>query len=407
MHLCKDGDNMEVKRLLFVGWYPNNVEKYKNVFFRNLIFAIADLGIDCTVISPVSYMRYKKRIVTIPLEEYQETPSGNKVKVYYPRIFSASSKQIGKYNTEKLTERLFENGAIRQAVKLKSKGIAFDAVYGHFFLYGGLAAIKIGRKLKCPSFVAFGECDYESQIQKTYGDLTIKDIDGLSGVISVSSKNARKLDELGIFKDIPVITAPNAVDKSLFKKMDKYECRIKLDLPIDKFIVGFVGGFIERKGDKRLLEAVNKLDEVYVAFAGVPGNDDVSPSGEKVLMCKPLAHEDIPVLLNAVDVFCLPTLSEGSCNAVAEALSCGVPVISSDLPFNDDVLNFDNSIRINPNSVEEIRDSILKLKNDESFRDSIANRGYSDSIILDINNRADKIYKFMNQVCQRGHDDKN
>lgn len=386
---------MENKKILFTGWYPNPVEKYKNVFFQNLIFAIADIGINCTVISPVSYMRYRKKINMIPRETVHTTPAGNKVRVIYPRVFSASSKQIGFYNTEKLTEKWFEDGAIKAAKKIKKAGEIFDAVYGHFFLYGGLAAIKIGRLLKIPSFVAFGECDYESQVQKTYGDLTSKDIEGLAGVISVSTKNAKKLDELGIFRDIPVIIAPNAVDHQLFRKLDRKECREKLNLPLDKFIVGFVGGFIQRKGDKRLLEAINTIDDAYVVFAGVPGNGDVPPSGERVLFCGPLEHEQVPVLLNAVDVFCLPTLSEGSCNAVAEALSCGVPVVSSNLSFNDDVLNDNNSIRIDPNSVDEIRQALILLKENISVRRELGNKGFQDSQELSIHRRAKKILDFI------------
>lgn len=383
------------KKYLFVGWYPNPVEQYKNVFFQNLIFALADSGNECTVISPVSYMRYTKRICMIPNEVYQTTPGGNKVKVYYPKVFSASSKQIGPFNTELITERLFEAGALRIAKKLAQENEKYDVVYGHFFLYGGLAAIKVGRLLNIPSFVAFGECDYESQVQATYGDLKPKDIEGLSGVISVSTKNAKRLDALGIFKDIPVIIAPNAVDHHLFKKLDKEECRKKIGLPLDKFIVGFVGGFIERKGDKRLLEAVNQLEDVYLAFAGV-GN--VPPSGDRVLFCKPLKHEDVPVLLNAVDIFCLPTLSEGSCNAVAEALSCGIPVISSNLEFNDDILNDENSIRINPSSVLEIRDAISLLKENPKVRDNVAQEGYITSQGLSIEQRANKISHFISHV---------
>ena len=67
----KDLQNKGIKRILFVGWYPNNIEKYKNVFFQNLIFSIADSGIECTVISPVSYVRYRNKISLIPKEEYQ------------------------------------------------------------------------------------------------------------------------------------------------------------------------------------------------------------------------------------------------------------------------------------------------------------------------------------------------
>lgn len=391
-----------MKHVLFIGWYPNPIDKYKNVFFQNLIYEMARQGVDCTVISPVSVMKYREKIVKIPYHIEEDLGEGVFVHTYYPKTFSASSKAIGKFNTEVISERLFEASASYTAKKL-SNNKAFDAVYGHFFLYGGLAAIKIGRSLSIPSFVAFGECDYESQIQETYGDLQPKDINGLSGVISVSAKNAKKLEELGIFRDIPVIIAPNAVDQSLFYKMDKNKCRSTMGLPFDKFIVGFVGGFIERKGDKRLLEAANQIDDVYLAFAGVGDNP---PSGERVLFCKPLEHDLVPVFLNSIDVFCLPTLSEGSCNAVAEALACGVPVVSSNLSFNDDVINDNNAVRINPKSVSEIRNAISLLKNDKNKRERIAKKGYSDSQKYSISARAKTIQDFMSNIVRK-HNDEN
>ena len=83
---------MERRRILFVGWYPNTVEKYLNVFFRNLIYAIADQGVECTVISPVSATRYRTQIGAIPSHYVETTPNGSKVEVYYPRYLSASSR---------------------------------------------------------------------------------------------------------------------------------------------------------------------------------------------------------------------------------------------------------------------------------------------------------------------------
>ena len=346
-------------------------------------------------------MKYREKIGEIPYHIEEDLGEGVFVHTYYPKTFSASSIAIGKFNTEIISERMFEASASYTAKKL-SKKISFDAVYGHFFLYGGIAAIKIGRTLNIPSFVAFGECDYESQIQETYGDLQLKDINGLSGVISVSTKNAKKLEELGIFHDIPVMVAPNAVDQSLFYKMDRNKCRTIMGLPFDKFIVGFVGGFIERKGDKRLLEAANQIDDVYLAFAGVGDNP---PSGERVLFCKPLEHDLVPVFLNSIDVFCLPTLSEGSCNAVAEALACGVPVVSSNLSFNDDVLNDNNSVRINPKSVSEIRNAISLLKNDKNKRERIAYKGYSDSQKCSISERAKTIQDFISNIVREKNDE--
>lgn len=384
-----------MRNILFVGLYPNPNEKYRNVFYQNLIFAMAEQGIRCTVISPVSVMRHKTKIKRIPKRTVDVTPRGAKVDVYYPRVFSASSIQIGSFNTELLSERWFESGAMKVAKKLIKRGEKFDAVYGHFFLFGGLAAIKIGNRFNLPSFVAFGECDYESQVQKTYGDLTSKDVKGIGGVIAVSTKNANVLRGKPIFDGVPMIIAPNSVNHELFNVKDKQECRKQLGLPSDKFIVGFVGGFIDRKGDKRLLEAVNQIDDVYLAFAG---KGDNPPQGERVLFCKPLKHEDVSILLNAVDVFCLPTLSEGSCNAVVEAMSCGVPVISSDLAFNDDVLTDKNSIRVDPTSVSEIRDAILKLKTDVDFCNSIKTQSLARAKDLNITTRAKNILAFMEKV---------
>lgn len=379
----------KINRILFVGMYPNEADQYLNAFFQNLIFAMADNGIECTVISPVSITKYGKKIAMIPKEKWDITPNEKRVKVFFPRYISASAKKIGSFNTRIITEYNFQKCAVKAAVKLKER---YDAVYGHFILDGGLAAVKVGKKLKIPSFFAYGECDYESQVKAYYRELTAKDLIGLKGVISVSSKNTNELRQLAVFEKIPIFTSPNAANSTIFFKKDKRECRKKMGLDEDKFIVGFVGGFINRKGDKRLLCAINQLENIYVAFAG---KGDDPPSGERVLFCKSLPHEDIADFLNAVDVFALPTLSEGSCNAIAEAMACGLPVVSSDLPFNYDLLNNNNAILINPNSVDELKCAINELYVNSEYRTSLENASLEVAKELEIHVRAKSIVAFM------------
>lgn len=383
-----------MKNALFIGLYPNEIDKSRNVFFRNIIYAIADMGIKCTVISPVSITNYRTKVFKIPFKNTEVTPAGKKIEVYRPRYISASSRNLGFFNTIHISEKLFEGVAIKTAKRL---GGTFDFVYGHFFLYGGLAAVRIGNLLNIPSFVAYGECDFESQVRCHFGSLTPKHIKGLTGVVAVSTKNANELKGEKIFDDIPMIIAPNATDKSKFYVKNKSECRKELGLPQDKFVVGFVGGFIPRKGDKRLLEAVNAIDGVYVAYAG---RGDNPPSGEKVLFCSSLEHEQVCTFLNAVDIFCLPTLNEGSCNAVVEAMSCGKAIISSDLPFNYDALNSENSILVNPNSVDEIRDAIQKLHEDENLRNKLEKKALLDSAKFTIEKRAENILDFICDCCK-------
>ena len=250
----------------------------------------------------------------------------------------------------------------------------------------------MGKYLGIPSFIAYGECDFETQVRQTYGYPKEEQLKWLTGIISVSSKNTKELRDLGIAKGVPIITAPNSTDLKLFYKKNMSECRKILGLPQDKFIVGFVGGFIERKGDKRLLEAVNQIDGAYVAFAGRGNNP---PAGEKVLFCKALNHEVVSDFLNAIDVFCLPTLSEGSCNAIVEAMACGCPIISSDLPFNDDALDDTNSIRIDPNSVEDIKHAIEKLKEHSEIREELSKQSLEKAKEFEIGQRADRILNFI------------
>ena len=384
-----------IKKILFVGFYPNEKEPYLRSFFRELICGMADLGMECTVIAPVSVTHYGREILEIPRLDEDITRKGNRIRVFHPRYVSFSSVSIGKFNTEHFSERVFEDAAWKQVRALNE---SFDCVYGHFFLYGGLAAVRIGRALDIPAFLAYGECDFESQVYRTYGMPAKKQLSGLSGIVSVSTKNTKELNALGIVPGVPILTEPNAVDETLFFKQDRAACRQKLGIPLEPFVVGFVGGFIERKGDKRLLKAAQPLEDVFLAFAG---KGDDPPGGERVLFCKPLRHEDVCTFLNAIDVFCLPTLSEGSCNAVAEAMACGCAIISSRLPFNDDVLTDRNSIRIDPSSVEEIREAILLLKENRSLREALSEQALIDSHSHTISNRARSILGFLKECGEQ------
>ncbi|MBK8269451.1 MAG: glycosyltransferase family 4 protein [Planctomycetes bacterium] len=51
-----------------------------------------------------------------------------------------------------------------------------------------------------------------------------------------------------------------------------------------------------------------------------------------------LSQERIAMMLNAADLFGLASSSEGWCNAVAESLACGCPVVATDVGGNAEVL---------------------------------------------------------------------
>ena len=100
-------------KILFVGMYPDNVNPYRNVFFRNLIYAMADKGVECTVVSPVPITKYRRRTKLIPKKITDQSLKGNKIEIYYPRYISLSSKRILSFNTGIWSEKLF-NRAVKK-----------------------------------------------------------------------------------------------------------------------------------------------------------------------------------------------------------------------------------------------------------------------------------------------------
>lgn len=378
-------------RGLFIGSYPNVKEPFRSVFFRELIYALADLGVECHVISCVPMINREGINRGIPDYTEEMTTQGNRIFVYYPKFLSFSAKQIGKFNTMYFTQRNIEKATLSTVKSIKCD---FDFVYGHFFLGGGLTAANVGRKLNIPAYIAYGECSFETEIAAKY-NIQKKDMKGVHGIIAVSSANKKDIENREFAADIPVELALNSIDEKIFHVMDRTECRAKLGIPQEQFVIGFVGYFIERKGAYRLWKACCDLDDVKMAFAG---QGPLAPGEKNVVFCKPLKHEDIPVFLNAVDVFVLPTQNEGCCNAIIEAMACGKPIISSNLPFNWDLLTEKNSILIDPNSIEQIAEAVSTLRDQPKLRESMINETLNIVKELTLHARAKKILSFIKRT---------
>ena len=78
-------------------------------------------------------------------------------------------------------------------------------------------------------------------------------------------------------------------------------------------------------------------------------------------------------------------------------MPCGLPVISSDREFNWDVLNADNSIMVNPESVEEIVEAIAELRDNVIRRKQLSNEAIKTAAKLTIEERARKIIEFVEE----------
>jgi len=271
-----------------------------------------------------------------------------------------------------------------------------DALYGHFFTPAGVCAARLGREFGISSFAAFGESTPWSIHNFGIGRIR-REISSLAGIISVSSANKELLLELKLAPSEKIEVFPNGVQAASFYPRSKRAAREKFGFPPHDFIISYVGQFSDRKGVLRLAEAADGIPGVSVAFAG---SGDLMPSMKNCIHRGKVKPDDIPDFLSAADTFVLPTINEGCSNAIVEAMACGLPIISSDMPFNRDILDQDNAILINPLDIRQIRAAIVTLFENPELRERMSRSSLLKAQRMKVDDRANKILAWMKERAQ-------
>jgi glycosyltransferase involved in cell wall biosynthesis len=103
--------------------------------------------------------------------------------------------------------------------------------------------------------------------------------------------------------------------------------------------------------------------------------------------------------LSAADVFVLPTLKEGCSNSVLEALFCGLPIVSSDLPFNHTILDDQVAILADPYDVRAITQAIVSLIDSPERRQEMGEAALRKSKSFRLADRASNVLAFLQGLC--------
>jgi teichuronic acid biosynthesis glycosyltransferase TuaC len=355
-------------------------------FVLPLVEEMVNSGVNCTVIAPFSITNsFIRRYSYEKKYELATTNEGNKYEVYRPRYISFSRLKIFGFSLS----TYFHRQAIERALeKIKRP----DVIYAHFW-NSAVESYKYAAKFDLPLFVAAGE-EYLPELE-----LSAKKVKSfykfIKGVICVSSVRKYEILEKKLVDPNLCGIFVNGVDLTLFNRLNKTNCRHRLGFSETDFIICFVGQFVERKGAMRLSKSIDLLNDQSVKSVFI-GSGQLEPRCDGILFKGRLPHDEISLYLNACDVFVLPTLNEGCSNAVIEAMACGLPVISSDRPFNADILNAGNSILVDPMNVDEIACSIKRLKDDEILREKLSNGAFLSARTLSIKKRAEEILNFIN-----------
>jgi glycosyltransferase involved in cell wall biosynthesis len=202
----------------------------------------------------------------------------------------------------------------------------------------------------------------------------------LDGLISISNTIRNELLELDIDPS-KIISIPNGVDAECFKPESKEgKRRLRSDLRLkDQFTVLFVGEIVPRKQPHLILKALElsaRLQEsVQFVFVG-PVNDvdygeSFLASVNKISGKASVQWVDFSSkpedYYGAADVFVLPSSNEGMSNAILEAMASGLPIISTNVSGNDELVQHrKNGLLLEDENIpKQLVDILLMLSSDE------------------------------------------
>ena len=237
---------------------------------------------------------------------------------------------------KKLGEKHFK--AAEKMINLNN--IEFDLIHSHFTWSAGYVGAKLKEKYDMPFVVtAHGYDIYDLPFKDDEWKQKIEYVLNTADcIITVSNSNLRCIEKLDV--DTPVKVIPNGFNDKIFHPMNSEECRKTLNLPIDKKIILTVGNLAEVKGHKYLIEAMSEIVKhrkdvlcIIVGSGKLKGKLEKQIKNlnlknyVKLVGGKP--HNEIPIWMNACDVFVLPSLNEGNPTVMFECLGCGKPFIGT------------------------------------------------------------------------------
>lgn len=376
---------MKKEICIITNGYPTK-EDPVYAFIQPLVREMADAGAACTVIAPQSITNQAKlHKQKRPYRWIDVTEHGNEIVIYQPEFISCSNLKLFGIN---ISTQL-RDAAIERC--FRKEKLHPDILYAHFWDCG-IVAGKISQINHISVYVATGES--KIRVREYYSQRKIdKYLPSIKGVIAVSTKNLEESRNLDLLRFAPkTCVLPNAINPNEFYCIPKEEARRMLGFAPNEKIVIFVGAFCHRKGVLRVVEAVEKLDGVKLILIG---SGEQTPQSDRILFSGKVPHNELVKYLNAADVFALPTLAEGCCNAIVEALACGVPVVSSNLPFNFDILNDSNSIMINPESVDEISEALNEIFAKRDIQNALVSGAKETGKTLNIFHRCKSVLDMM------------
>jgi glycosyltransferase involved in cell wall biosynthesis len=200
---------------------------------------------------------------------------------------------------------------------------------------------------------------------------------------AITTPSLRWQRRIGELFGVQATVVPYVLDTNLFSPVGRDEARASMEIPSDSFVLGFSAkasaDAFGRKGIDLFAEVVAAAASVWpditVLLIGT-GWDQLASSlratGTRVVHRSPVRSEDTASLYPAMDVFLCTAREEGGPCTVLEAMSCGVPVVTTDVGHVPELItDGERGFIIEERKAEHFIRAIRHLREDEALRQNV------------------------------------
>ncbi|MHB1145675.1 MAG: glycosyltransferase [Thiobacillus sp.] len=342
----RTADSNRIDLVVFSALFPSAARPGAGLFIRERMFRVAQHR-PLAVVSPQPWFPGQSLIRLLrpgyrPQAPALEIQQG--IRVYHPRFLSLPGL-LRRFDGWSMALASF--GLMR---KLKRQGARL--IDAHFAYPDGEAATRLGRWLELPVTLTLRGTEVPHSRNPVLRPRLARTLKAAVRVFTVSGSLRRLAIELGAAADKTEVVG-NGVDIRIFHPVDHIAARARFNLPDSAKVLITVGGLVERKGMHRVIDCLPALlgrhpDLHYlIVGGGSPEGDNRAELAAQVVrlgldgrvhFLGALPPDELKWPLSASDVFVLATRNEGWANVFLEAMACGLPVVTTDVGGNAEVV---------------------------------------------------------------------
>jgi len=241
----------------------------------------------------------------------------------------------------------------------------------NFWLYPeGYATVAVARRLGIPSVIGSIGSDLNRYVDPASRWLTRLAMKRATFVVTKSEHLRQRAIQIGV-NAFKVRTIRNGCNPGVFHLRDRSAARAQLAIDDKAELVLFVGRLDTAKGIEELLEAFASLasrrPNLRLAFVGDgPGGEHLRSKAkhlaleDRITLNGACSSQAVAHWLAAANVLALPSYNEGYPNVVIEALSCGRPVIATNVGGILELVNDESGILVAPRDSHALAAAIEK-----------------------------------------------